>query len=108
MVKQGSKITIDDLALMIARGFRSVDDRFEQLEQRVDAFEVKINNRVDELEYTLNKRIDDVGKRIDELESTTNQGFIQVDQRLARIDKRQEIYQRTFELHDLRLRNGEL
>lgn len=48
-----AKITIDDLAVMMAKGFSAVDERFDRLEARMDRFE----KRTDELETSHGRRL---------------------------------------------------
>ncbi len=57
------EITLDDLALMIAKGFDSVDKRFERVDkrfERVDEHFEKIEKRLDKIEADLNKKVDKI------------------------------------------------
>lgn len=51
-----NNVTIDDLAIMIANGFRGVDKRFESLEGRMDSLESK----VDQMDMRLTSRMDNM------------------------------------------------
>ncbi len=87
-VSPKSKITIDDLAQMIGRGFAHVDKRFDdmdvRLSGRIDGLELKIDNldakidRIDSrltnqldyalLHYARRTELDLVGKRVTKIE----------------------------------------
>lgn len=45
-VKKKKETTIDDLALMIGKGFQQVDERFKQIDKRFD----QVENRLASLE----------------------------------------------------------
>ena len=45
-----TKITIDDLVVMIAKGFSAVDERFNQLEVKMDSLEARHDRRLRLLE----------------------------------------------------------
>jgi len=60
-------ITIDDLALMMKKGFDSVDKRFEQIDKK---FEL-VDKRFDLVDYRMNL----IEKRIDKMEERFNQKF---------------------------------
>jgi hypothetical protein len=82
-------VTIDDLALMIGKGFREIDQRFAQIDQRFA--------RIDQRFVQIEERFTRIDKRFDDM-----------DRRFDRIEGRQEIQQRTLEFHDMRLRTGNL
>lgn len=42
-IKQ-TKITIDKLALMIGKGFRGMDERFDRMDERMDRIEMKLDS----------------------------------------------------------------
>ena len=44
-----SKVTIDELALMIGKGFRGVDERFNKMDERFD----RMDERMDRMEMKL-------------------------------------------------------
>ncbi len=58
---KSKKITIDDLARMVARGFSSMEERFDT---KIDTLEQKMNDKFDQVD----KRFDEVDKRFDRLE----------------------------------------
>jgi hypothetical protein len=71
---QKNKVTIDDLALMVARGFNDVNEKmdkgFKNLEMKL---EKKIVDTSDELRAELNKKVDvfthkDLEFRVEKLE----------------------------------------
>lgn len=45
-----AKITLGDLAVMVAKGFSSVDERFDQLEVKIDSLEASHDRRLRMLE----------------------------------------------------------
>ncbi len=61
------KMTIEDLAVITANGFKSVDKRFEAMEERIDGLETGINKRLDRIENLL---LRDHLNRIERLEDT--------------------------------------
>ncbi len=61
------KMTIEDLAVITANGFRGVDKRFESMEARIDGLETGINKRLDRIENLL---LQDHLNRIERLEDT--------------------------------------
>ena len=71
------KVTIEDLAGMVKRGFDSVDKRFEQVDQRFDS--------VDKRFEQVDKRFEQVDKRFDNLENRMEAGFAHVNARLDTI-----------------------
>lgn len=67
MTKRSKKeITVDDLALMVAKGFDSQDKRFDSQDKRFDAQD----------------------KAISSLRVETSEGFDRIDKRLIHIDAR--------------------
>ena len=70
-MKKGTKknLTIDDLGLMIGRGFHSVDRRFDKVYERFDGIDkqfYEVGQRFDKLERII---LEDYGNRIEILES---------------------------------------
>ena len=62
--KENKKITTDDLAIMIGKGFSGVDKKFEKMDERFD----KVENRLEKVENRLEKvenRLEKVEKKID-------------------------------------------
>jgi hypothetical protein len=63
-----SNVTIDDLAIMIANGFRGVDKRFETFEARFNGLEGRLDgvegrltsleNKVDQMDMRLTSQLD--------------------------------------------------
>ena len=67
--KTNKEITLDDLALMVAKGFGQVDKRFEQVDKRFGQIEKRLGN----IEADLNKKVDkfthnDLVYRVEKLE----------------------------------------
>ena len=57
---KNKNITIDDLAVMVKKGFDSVDGRFDGVDKRFEA----IDKRFD----AVNKRFDKIDRRFDKIE----------------------------------------
>lgn len=60
-MKNKKKTTIDDLAVMVARGFSEMDERFERVYKRFDG----VDKRFDRIE----SRLDRLEKRIERIEA---------------------------------------
>lgn len=54
------KVSTDDLAIMIGRGFEEVDKRFDDLDSR-------LSKKIDDVEEKLSRKIDGLSNRIDDL-----------------------------------------
>jgi len=78
------KVTIEDLAGMVKRGFDSVDKRFEQVDQRFDSVDKRFE-QVDKRFEQVDKRFEQVDKRFDNLENRMEAGFAHVNARLDTI-----------------------
>ena len=75
-------MTIDDLAVLVAKGFGSVDEHFEQLEQSVE-------NKLKKLDQKIDQRFEGLARRIDDLamnRSTREETKI-LEMRVDRIEK---------------------
>lgn len=69
------KMTIEDLAVITANGFKAVDKRFDELENRFDARFDGIDKRLDHIENIL---LRDHLQRIERLEDTVLQLKVKV------------------------------
>ena len=49
---KNKKVTIDDLAVMVARGFESIDKRFEGIDKRFEGIDKKLENVEENLKAT--------------------------------------------------------
>lgn len=67
-LKRKENITLNDLALMVGKGFSNVDKRFEQVDKRLDQ---------------VDKRLDQVDKRLDRVDGH----LVRIDSRLDRIER---------------------
>lgn len=63
MTKQ--KMTLEDLAQMVANGFRDVDERFEKVDKEFKS----IHEEIDEFRIEVNTRFDRVESRLDRVET---------------------------------------
>jgi len=54
------EITIDDLALMVGKGFQSVDKRFDGIDKRLNGMDKRFDS--------MDKRFDNMDKRFDRIE----------------------------------------
>ncbi len=62
------KITIDDLAIMVANGFSSMEER---LDFKIDGLRDEMNERFDQVDKRFDRIEDQHGRRLDTLESRT-------------------------------------
>lgn len=62
---KNNEITIDQLAMMVAKGFERVDNRFDEVDKRFD----KVEERLDDIDYRLSKIEGNHERRIDILEA---------------------------------------
>ena len=89
---QPKKMTIDDLAIMVARGFSGVDKRLDGIDIRLDGIDIRLDNidvrldgidiRLDNIDVRLNHmddRFDDMDKRFDILEDNHFKKFTKLD-----------------------------
>lgn len=70
----------------IQTGIRTVNERIDTVNQRIDGLNDTVNQRIDALDDSVNQRIDalndSVNQRIDALNDTVNQRIHSVSQRL--------------------------
>ncbi len=72
---QEQKITIDELAIMVQKGFTTLETGFNKrcneletgFNKRCDDLEIGFNKRCDELETCFDKRFDELDTRIDSI-----------------------------------------
>ena len=62
-----NKVSMDDLAIMIGRGFEDVNNRFGELDSRLSRKIDSLDNKIDAVEEKLLRRIDGLSNRIDDL-----------------------------------------
>lgn len=62
--------SIDDLAVMVARGFESMDKRFNSVDERFEAMDRRFDG-VDERFERVEERLDKIDSRLDKLEDKT-------------------------------------
>lgn len=80
------EMSIDDLAIIVAKGFSSMtetlDERFEQMDQ-------KFEKRLKEMDQKIDQRFDGLGRRIDDLATnrTTREESRMLEMRVERIEK---------------------
>ncbi len=73
--KKKKETTLNDLALMVGKGFADVDKRFEQVDKRFE----QVDKRFEQVDGRFGK----VGGRLDRIDNT----LAHVDARLDRIEK---------------------
>ena len=61
------KVTIDELALMIGKGFRGVDERFDKMDERIDGMDERFD-RMDKRFDKMDERFDRMELKLDSLE----------------------------------------
>lgn len=67
------RITIDQLAAMMANGFAEMRDQFATLESHIGDVEIKLSNRIGDVETGLNKRIDNLSYTVGQLDAKLDQ-----------------------------------
>ena len=102
------KITLDDLAVMVAKGFHEVSGQFKQIDgqfeqiggrfEQIDGQFEKLDGRIDALETRLEKKMDDgfhaVNRRIDLLREDISdlpdvrEAVEDHDKRLSRVERK--------------------
>ena len=80
--REKKEITLDDLALMMGRGFDAVDKRFDAVDKRLGAVEVGVSN----LEIDMRE----VKQRLDKLEDKIAELVGTLDAFLKRLTDREE------------------
>ena len=79
--EQEPKITIDQLAGMMANGFAEMHDRFEKVDARFDAIDVRLEGAdhrfagIDKRLDLLNQKIDRVDAKVEAHRQETKDGF---------------------------------
>lgn len=58
-------ITIDDLALMMKKGFDGVDKKFDEMKLEMINMEERFDRKLEKMEERFNKRIDHLTKTLD-------------------------------------------
>ena len=89
-IQNGSNITIDDLAVMIKKGFDEMDRRFSEIDQRFIAVDKRFDNLEDRM-YKLEVRFDKLEKRFNNLEI-----------RLDKLEKRFDVLEKRFDHFEVR------
>lgn len=65
--KKTKKVSMDDLAIMIGRGFEDVNNRFKDVDKRFDDLDSRLSKRIEDVERNLSYKIDGLSNRIDDL-----------------------------------------
>jgi len=68
---KSKNITIDDLAIMVQKGFEAVDKRFDTVDERFEAVDKRfeaVDKRFDKIEKKLDRVTESYGERIEKLE----------------------------------------
>ena len=61
------KVTIDDLAIMVQKGFSIIDEKFDHLEGKVGHLETRFDHLENKVEH-LETRFDHLDERVDNIE----------------------------------------
>ena len=75
---KGKEITIDDLAVMVQKGFAGVDKRFDGVDKRFDRLETRMDGmemRLENIESSLREvriEINQMWKKLEEIEGKLN------------------------------------
>lgn len=101
---QKNNITIDDLAVMVAKGFGHVEKRFEKMDKRFDAMDERFDvmderfTKIDQTLYEMQSDILTIKERLNKIEQVLGPLLIMVDSlkiiqrefdhRLTRLEKK--------------------
>ena len=77
---------IESLAELKA-GQTSIDQRFEQVDQRFEQQQTSIDQRFEQLQTSLDQRFEQVDQRFEQLQTSLDQRFEQVDQRFEQLQQ---------------------
>lgn len=80
MPKNNKKITTNELAIMMKRGFESVD---KSTNKKIDDLAMMTDKKIDELAMMTKRGFDEMGERM-------NKGFSEVNKRLGLLEEGQE------------------
>jgi len=74
-MKKNKEITIDDLALMIAKGFNEVnekmDKKFNEVNEKMDAGFKEVRSNIKEIERTTEEIKTNLNKKVDKIDQNT-------------------------------------
>jgi hypothetical protein len=86
MKDNAPQVTMDELAIMIAKGFTGVDKRLDRLEGRMDSLEGKFDSferKVDDMDSRLTNQLDYVL-----LHYARREEHVQLDKRVKKIERK--------------------
>jgi chromosome segregation ATPase len=63
------KVSMEDLAIMVQRGFNSVDKRFDGVDDRFDALEKRVDS-LDKSMFEVKLKLESVDERLESIEKT--------------------------------------
>lgn len=75
--KKTKKVSIEDLAVMVSKGFNNVDEKFKEVHKKMDKGFSDVN-----------EKFNNVHKEIEDLAIMTGRGFEDVDKRFSELDSR--------------------
>jgi hypothetical protein len=111
----GKKITLEDLATMVAKGFAETNGNVTKLSGKYDRLADKVakgfaavDRKYNDLADVVSKGFARVDQQHDALAKRMEEGFARVDQRFIEVDKRFEQIDRRFEQMDKRFDRVEL
>ncbi len=80
-----NNVTIDDLAVMVAKGFEHIDKKFEVIDKRFDAIDKRFDviderfNKIDQTLYEMQSDILTIKERLNKIEQVLGPLIIVVD-----------------------------
>ena len=82
------EITLDDLALMIGKGFNKIDERFEKMDEKMNNGFVAINERFEKVD----ERFDRIEAKLGNIEAEVNKrvGTVKHNDLIYRVEKLEE------------------
>jgi len=91
---QKVSVTIDELAVMIAKGFAAVDKKFEVVDRRFEelesSFDSKIDGRFTEFETKMDARFNDLQRQLDYMYDsyTPRREFNMLEGRVKKVERK--------------------
>ena len=88
-VLKTKEMTVDELAIIMAKSFSSIDEKFIAVDKRFDA----MDKRFDDVDEKINYRFDSLSNRIDHfvVDNVTHEEHHLLESRVSKIEKKFKI-----------------
>lgn len=90
LTKKLKNVTIDDLAIMVQQGFNELGQRIESLDVKIDDVENRLEEKIDGVEKRLTGRIAGLERRMDDIvyNFSTREEMKKMDVRVSKIERK--------------------